>query len=48
MVGAMTVLEILHAADRCRAAADPELHLDDGVVDGLFLTCRGLAEWTGR
>lgn len=45
MVGALTVLELLHAADRCRVAADPERHLDEGVVDGLFLACRGLAEW---
>jgi len=45
MVGALTVLELLHAADRCRVAADPERHLDEGTVDGLFLACRGLAEW---
>ncbi|MEM1490036.1 hypothetical protein SH041_18280 [Stenotrophomonas geniculata] len=45
MVGALTVLELLHAADRCRVAADPERHLDEGVVDGLFLACRGLVEW---
>lgn len=48
MVGALTVLEILHAADRCRVAADPERHLDEGVVDGLFLACRGLVEWAGH
>ncbi|MGE8267511.1 MAG: hypothetical protein ACN6PT_00895 [Stenotrophomonas geniculata] len=48
MVGALTVLEILHAADRCRVAADPERHLDEGVVDGLFLACRGLVEWACR
>lgn len=45
MVGALTVLEVLHAADRCRVAADPERHLEEGVVDGLFLACRGLVEW---
>lgn len=45
MVGALTVLELLHAADRCRVAAEPERHLDEGVVDGLFLACRGLVEW---
>lgn len=48
MVGALTVLELLHAADRCRVAADPERHLDEGVVDGLFLACRGLVEWACR
>ncbi|HDS1369134.1 TPA: hypothetical protein ACG4ML_000924 [Stenotrophomonas maltophilia] len=37
MVGALT--------DRCRVAAEPERHLDEGVVDGLFLACRGLVEW---
>lgn len=45
LVGLLTVLELLHAADRCRVAADPERHLDEGVVDGLFLACRGLVEW---
>ena len=45
MVGALTVLELLHAADRCRVAAEPERHLDEGTVDGLFLACRGLVEW---
>ncbi|WP_329953444.1 hypothetical protein [Stenotrophomonas sepilia] len=45
LVGALTVLELLHAADRCRVAAEPERHLDEGVVDGLFLACRGLVEW---
>jgi len=48
LVGLLTVLEVLHAADRCRVAADPERHLDEGVVDGLFLACRGLAEWAGQ
>ncbi|MDW7603200.1 hypothetical protein R1V99_22370, partial [Stenotrophomonas maltophilia] len=37
LVGLLTVLELLHAADRCRVAAEPERHLDEGVVDGLFL-----------
>lgn len=41
MVGALTVLKLLHAADRCRAAAEQERHLDEWVVDGLFLACRG-------
>jgi hypothetical protein len=45
LVGLLTVLEVLHSADRCRVAAEPERHLDEGVVDGLFLACRGLAEW---
>ena len=47
-VGLLTVLEVLHAAGRCRVAAEPERHLDEGVVDGLFLACRGLAEWVCR
>lgn len=45
LVGLLTVLEVLHLADRCRVAAEPERHLDEGIVDGLFLACRGLAEW---
>ena len=48
LVGLLTVLEVLHSADRCRVAAEPEKHLDEGVVDGLFLACRGLAEWACR
>jgi len=48
LVGLLTVLEVLHSADRCRVAAEPERHLDEGVVDGLFLACRGLAEWACR
>ncbi len=48
LVGLLTVLEVLHAADRCRVAAEPERHLDEGTVDGLFLACRGLAEWACR
>ena len=48
MVGALTVLKVLHAADRCRVAADRERHLDEGVVDGFFLACRGLVEWACR
>lgn len=48
MVGARTVLELLHAADPCPVAADPERHLDEGVVDGLFLACRGVVEWACR
>lgn len=48
LLGLMTVLEVLHSADRCRAAAEPERHLDEGVVDGLFLACRGLVEWACR
>ena len=40
MVGALTVLELLHAADRCRLAADPERHLGVDEVDGLFSACR--------
>ncbi|MBA0445842.1 hypothetical protein [Stenotrophomonas maltophilia] len=48
LVGLLTVLEVLHSADRCRIAAEPERHLDEGVVDGLFLACRGLVEWACR
>lgn len=33
LVGLLTVLEVLHSADRCRVAAEPERHLDEGVVD---------------
>lgn len=44
MVGTLTVLEPLHAADRCQVAAEPERHLNEGVVDGLSLPCRGLIE----
>lgn len=45
LVGLQTVLEMLHAAERCRVAAQPEQRLDEGVVEGMFLACRGLAEW---
>lgn len=49
LVGLLTVLEVLHSADRCRVAAEPEKHLDEGVVDGLFLACRGwLSGLVGR
>lgn len=48
LVGLLTMLEVLHSADRFRVAADPERYLDEGVVDGLFLACRGLAEWACR
>lgn len=47
-VGMLTVLELLHAADRCRSMATPNRHLDDGVVEGLFFACRGLAELVCR
>lgn len=47
-VGLLTVAEMLHAADRCRQMATPDRHLDEGVVDGLFLACRGLAELVCR
>ncbi|HAL22123.1 MAG TPA: hypothetical protein DCP40_05270 [Stenotrophomonas sp.] len=43
-VGLLTVAEILHAAERCRLTGTPAQHLDAGVVDGLFLALRGLAE----
>lgn len=43
-VGMLTVAEMLHAAERCRLMATPDRHLDEGVVDGLFMACRGLAE----
>ncbi|AWH25144.1 hypothetical protein [Stenotrophomonas sp. YAU14D1_LEIMI4_1] len=42
--GLLTVAEVLHAAERCRAVATPDRHLSEGVVDGLFLACRSLAE----
>jgi len=29
-VGLLTVLEVLHSADPCRVAAEPERHLDEG------------------
>lgn len=47
-VGMLTVLEMLHAAERCRSVATPERHLDEGVVEGLFFACRGLAELVCR
>lgn len=40
----LTVAELLHAAERCRAMATPDRHLGEGVVDGLLLACRSLAE----
>lgn len=47
-VGMLTVAEMLHAAERCRLMATPDRHLDEGVVDGLFMACRGLAELVCR
>lgn len=47
-VGMLTVLEMLHAAERCKSVATPERHLDEGVVEGLFFACRGLAELVCR
>lgn len=47
-MGLLTVLEVPHSADRCQVAAEPERHLDEGVVDGLSLACQGLAEWARR
>jgi|GEM_PF-5799239 len=44
----LEVLKVLHAADRCRMAPDPERHLDEEFLDGLFLACRGLVEWACR
>ncbi|HEL7889967.1 TPA: hypothetical protein ACGCEE_002990 [Stenotrophomonas maltophilia] len=43
-IGMLTVAEMLHAADRCRAMATPERHLDEDVVEGLFFAVHGLAE----
>lgn len=43
-VGLLTLVQILHASERCRVAGQPEQRLDEGVVDGLFFACRGLAE----
>jgi len=43
-VGLLTVVQMLHASERCRVAGQPEQHLDESVVEGLFFTCRGLAE----
>lgn len=45
LVALLTVLEVLHSADRCGVAAEQERHLEEAVVDCLFLACRGLAEW---
>jgi len=42
------VRELLDTADRCRVAADPERHLDVGVMDELLLPCRAWGEWTCR
>ncbi|AWH53237.1 hypothetical protein C1924_08615 [Stenotrophomonas sp. ESTM1D_MKCIP4_1] len=47
-VGILTAVEMLHAASRCQAVASPERHLDEGVVEGLFFTCRELAELVCR
>ncbi|AWH54395.1 hypothetical protein C1924_15005 [Stenotrophomonas sp. ESTM1D_MKCIP4_1] len=47
-VGMLTVAELLHAADRCRQMSTPDRHVDEGVVDGLFFACRGLAELVCR
>jgi len=47
-VGMLTVAEMLHAAERCRVLATPDRHLDEGVVDGMLLACRGLAELVCR
>lgn len=47
-VGMLTVAEMLHAADRCRAMATPDRHLDESVVEGLFFAFRGLAELVCR
>lgn len=41
MVGALTVLELLHTADRCRVATDPERHLDGGLWMGCFWLAEG-------
>ena len=47
-IGLMTVTEMLHAAERCRLVATPDRHLDEGVVEGLFFACRGLADLVAR
>lgn len=47
-VGMLTVAEMLHAAERCRSMATPDRHLDEGLIDGLFFACRGLAELVCR
>ena len=47
-IGMLTVAEMLLAADRCRAMATPDRHLDAGVVEGLFFACRSLAELVCR
>lgn len=39
-VGMLTVAEMMHAAERCRLMATPDRHLDEGVVDGLFMATR--------
>lgn len=48
-MGALTVLELLHAADRCWVAAEPERHLDEGLLMGYFWLAAGwLSGLVGR
>lgn len=47
-VGFLTTIEMLHAAERCRLMGDPDRHVDEGVVEGLFFASRGLAELVSR
>ncbi|AWH35126.1 hypothetical protein C1930_08835 [Stenotrophomonas sp. SAU14A_NAIMI4_8] len=46
LVDHFTVLKVLHSANRCQLAAEPERHQNAGTVDELFMACRGEAEWT--
>ncbi|PWB22769.1 hypothetical protein DCO49_15090 [Stenotrophomonas sp. SPM] len=47
-IGMLTVAQMLRAAERCRLMARPERHLEEGVVGGLFMACRGPAELVRR
>ncbi len=40
----LEVLEVLHSANRCRVAAEPERHPNGGTIDELFIDGGGLAE----
>lgn len=42
--GLLTLLEVLHAGERARVSGALQQPLGEGVMDGLLLACRGLAE----
>lgn len=49
LVGMLTVLEALPSADRCRVAAEPERHLNEGWLMNCFWLARGwLSGLVGR